>query len=294
VATGFSFWLGNMTKIEVPKTYQYIGIFLTLSCNLKCSYCINHTVGLKQGRKILKADDWAKAFARIHLSHDIPLTFQGGEPSIHRDFFSILKSVPSGFSIDLLTNLQFSPDEFFKNVPPSRISRSAPYAPIRVSYHPETMDLDSTLIKIKRMMDLGYRIGLYSVTHPSQMKAIETAREACLKAGIDFRTKEFLGQFEGKIYGHYAYPGSVFSDNLKSCLCRTSELLVDPFGDVFRCHHDLYNKVNSTGNILDPDFHIDDIYRPCSVFGKCNPCDVKVKNNYKQEFGHTSVSIQLT
>ncbi len=282
-----------MKQIEVPKSYQYIGIFLTLSCNLKCSYCINHTVGLKQGRKILKADEWARGLARIKVSHDIPLTFQGGEPSIHKDFFSILKAVPSDLSFDLLTNLQFSPDEFFLHIPPARIFRNAPYAPIRVCYHPETMDLESTLVKIRRMMDLGYKVGLYSVTHPSQMKAIEIAKAACLNAGIDFRTKEFLGQHQGKTYGHYAYPGSVFSDDVKNCLCRTSELLIDPFGDVFRCHHDLYNKINSIGSILDPEFQIEDIYRPCSVFGKCSPCDVKVKNNYKQEFGHTSVSIQF-
>jgi MoaA/NifB/PqqE/SkfB family radical SAM enzyme len=196
-----------MRTIEVPKSYQYVGIFLTLSCNLKCSYCINHAVGLKQGRKILKGDDWARALGRIQIAHDIPLSFQGGEPSIHKDFFSILNSVPSGLSIDLLTNLQFSPDEFARHVPPSRISRNAPYAPIRVSYHPETMDLESTLIKVKRMMELGYRIGLYSVTHPSQLEAIEIAREACTKEGIDFRTKEFLGQFEGKTYGRAASAG---------------------------------------------------------------------------------------
>ena len=79
-----------MNALVVPSTYQYIGVFLTLSCNLKCSYCINHMVGLKQGRKLLKAADWEKGLKRLQLAHDIPLTLQGGEPSIHIDFYSIL------------------------------------------------------------------------------------------------------------------------------------------------------------------------------------------------------------
>ena len=34
-----------------------------------------------------------------------------------------------------------------------------------------------------------------------------------------------------------------------------------------------------------------DEYRDCYVYGDCNPCDVKVKTNRFQQFGHTSVDI---
>ena len=33
--------------------------------------------------------------------------------------------------------------------------------------------------------------------------------------------------------------------------------------------------------------------RPCDVYGHCNPCDIKVKTNRFQEFGHTSVQIEF-
>ena len=95
------------------------------------------------------------------------------------------------------------------------------------------------------------------------------------------------------MYGNYAYENAVFSKELKNCLCKTTELLIDPFGDVYRCHHDLYNKINSVGNLLDPLFKIEDDYKPCQFFGNCNPCDVKIKNNYLQQFGHTSVDIRF-
>ena len=33
-------------------------------------------------------------------------------------------------------------------------------------------------------------------------------------------------------------------------------------------------------------------FRPCEFYGDCNPCDVKVKTNRFQIFGHTSVEMK--
>jgi hypothetical protein len=60
---------------------------------------------------------------------------------------------------------------------------------------------------------------------------------------------------------------------------------------VHRCHSDLYEGRQAIGHILDPGFEIDNKFRPCSVFGHCNPCDIKVKTNRFQIFGHTSVEV---
>jgi sulfatase maturation enzyme AslB (radical SAM superfamily) len=280
-----------MKKIILPQTYNYVGVFLSLSCNLTCSYCINHLVGLKKGRKLLSAKEWARGLGRLEMTKKIPLTLQGGEPTIHKEFYEIINEVPESLELDLLTNIQFSPEEFARKIPLSKFNRVAPYAPIRVSYHPETMNFEETKAKVQKLSELGFKVGLYGVLHPDQKEEVLRAQKICLEEGIDFRTKEFLGMHEGILHGTYAYPGSVFSSEVKSCLCKTSELLIDPFGDVFRCHHDLYNKLNSIGNILDSEFELKDEFRPCEYFGRCNPCDVKIKNNYLQEFGHTSVEI---
>ena len=61
---------------------------------------------------------------------------------------------------------------------------------------------------------------------------------------------------------------------------------------MYRCHSDLYESRTAIGSVLDDSFNIQDIYRPCYVFGHCNPCDIKVKTNRFQEFGHTSVDIK--
>ena len=280
--------------LVIPEHYNYIGIFLTLNCNLSCSYCINHSVGLKSSRKLLNANDWSQGLSRLSMKTNIPLTLQGGEPTIHKDFYAIINAIPENLTVDLLTNVQFSSDEFISKIEPTRLNRDAPYPTIRVSFHPETMDLGKTLEKVLALLSAGFNVGVFGVLHPNQVEQIENAKKVFIDHGIDFRTKEFLGMHEGKLYGTYSYPESLFAKKLQTCLCKTSELLIDPFGKIFRCHHDLYNNLNSVGDILDPDFKIEDEFKFCEYFGRCNPCDVKLKNNRHQEFGHTSVAIVLT
>ena len=127
--------------------------------------------------------------------------------------------------------------------------------------------------------------------HPKWKEEILQAQKICQKEGIDFRTKEFLGEYKGKFYGTYLYKGAIERQFTKQCLCKTTELLIGPGGDIYRCHSDLYESRKPIGHILDPDFTIKDIFRPCNLFGHCNPCDIKIKTNRFQEFGHTSVKI---
>jgi len=285
---------GKVLKpIVMPARYNYIASFLTFACNLKCSYCINH---FEQGvikRPLMSGKEWVEGLNRIVAREDLPITLQGGEPSLHPDFIYILNHLKSELNIDILTNGMFDIEEFMKCVKPQRIRRKAPYASIRVSYHPETMKLDELVAKVLRMLDAHYSIGIWAVTHPLYEKVIAEAKEKCSKLGIDFRVKEFLGAYQGNLYGNYRHEGACDKKFKKKVLCRTTELLMDSAGHVFRCHADLYAGINPLGHILDPDFQIDEEFRECSLFGHCNPCDVKVKTNRFQEFGHTSVEIKF-
>ena len=92
--------------------------------------------------------------------------------------------------------------------------------------------------------------------------------------------------------GTYKYPDAVSGRVGPTVLCRTSELILGPSGHVYRCHSDLYNEREPVAHILDEDFAIEDVYRPCDAFGLCNPCDIKVKTNRFQQYGHTSVDIK--
>ncbi len=278
--------------IIIPAHYNYVGAFLTLSCNLSCSYCINDFGGPTAAKRHLTGPEWVEAINRIESRPDLPITMQGGEPSLHKDFIYILNNIKPELNLDILTNLQFDADEFMEKVDPARIKRDAPYASIRVSYHPETMELEPLAAKVKKLQDAGYSIGIWGVMHPSQIEIINKAAEYCASMGIDFREKEFLGECQGVMHGTYKYEGSTERRFKKTVMCKTTELIMGPDGGVYRCHSDLYEGRPPVGLVTDPAFELEDIYRVCNDFGFCNPCDVKVKTNRLQEFGHTSVDIK--
>ncbi len=277
--------------INIPLSYNYIAVFLIFRCNYKCSYCINYFEVAKFSRKIISGKEWIKALNRINSRPDLPLTLQGGEPTIHKDFYEIVNNIKQESNIDLLTNLQFDIYDFMKNVKPDRMKREAPYASIRVSYHPEQTNEEELIEKVLIMQERGYSIGIWGVLHPNYENKVLAVQKVAQKKGIDFRTKEFLGFHEGKLYGKYKYPGAAAMKDKKNCICKTTELLLDSEGLAHRCHHDLYEGYKPIGDIKDDKFQIEDKFRPCSVYGFCNPCDIKLKTNRFQHSGHTSVEI---
>lgn len=284
-------------EIVIPEEYNYIGAFVSLGCNLSCDYCINlneeNSTRKSVSRKPMSGTNWAKAINRLHiLNPDLPVTLQGGEPTLHKDFFDIVNEVNDNIKLDLLTNMKFDVDEFISKINPKKFTREAKYAAIRVSYHPGQNDIDDLIRKTKKLNNAGFYIGIYSVMIPQNQAHIKEIQEKCLKEGIDFRIKEYLG-FDGKEWhGTYKYPEAISQKVEKYCDCKTTELIIAPSGHVFRCHSDLYENRTPIGHILDPEFNIEQIYRSCYVFGHCNPCDIKVKTNRHQIFGHTSVDIK--
>jgi sulfatase maturation enzyme AslB (radical SAM superfamily) len=239
--------------------------------------------------------EWAEAVNRLALRDDLPLTLQGGEPTLHKGFYTIVNNVKKEIKMDLLTNMMFDVDQFILEVPVWRFSRRAPYAPIRVSFHPGQNDINDLINKTQRLQEAGFRVGIYGIEHPDKSiyKEIIAAKERCEQRGIDFRLKEYLGEWKGILYGTFKYEDSIGGSERGKCLCRTSELIVDPAGYVFRCHADLYSGREPIGHILDEGFTERqlDIFRPCDFYGRCNPCDVKITTNRFQQFGHTRVEI---
>ena len=142
------------------------------------------------------------------------------------------------------------------------------------------------------MQDKGYSIGLFAVTHPET--DIESIRSQAQKLGIDFRTKEYLGMYKGKLHGQYLYPEAIDSKTLKKVQCQSNEILIAPDGAIHKCHRDIYHGEFPIANILDEDWEINFSYRNCNKFGECSPCDIKIKNNRFQQFGHCAVKIKET
>lgn len=288
-----------LPTIQPNENHNYVAFFLSLACNLACPYCITLHDGNQRSvqgkRRSMSACEWIDAANRLTLHPDLPLTLQGGEPTLFKGFYRFVNEVKPDITMDLMTNLMFDVRKFIDNVPVWRFTREAPYASIRVSYHPGQNDIKDLIAKTFSLQDAGFRVGIYGIDHPDSAirDHISRVQEECLALGIDFRMKEFLGEYHGKMYGHFKYTDAVGTRDLASCHCRTTEIIVDPAGYVYRCHSDLYNAREPIAHILEHDFSetaIDE-FRECHFYGTCNPCDVKVKTNRFQMFGHTSVEI---
>jgi hypothetical protein len=281
-----------LAPLVIPDRYNYIGVFLTLECSLNCSYCINRFGDISPPAQMLTSEEWVNGLNRIVTHAGLPLSLQGGEPTIHPEFFAIVNGIRPDLPIDLLTNLDINIGRFIREIPPDRVKRDSPYASIRVSYHPETMKIEPLAKKVLRLLAAGYSVGIWGVLHPVWDEEIKRARDYCTDVGIDFRTKEFLGKHGGTFHGTIRYPGACDRGEPQQVICRIDELIIGPTGHIYRCHSDLYEGRPALGHLLDSEFRIDDQFRTCSCFGYCNPCDVKIKTDRHQTYGHTSVIIR--
>lgn len=287
----------QLPDIPIPADCNYIAAFLTMACPYSCSYCINHFDSLHTPAKQLSADDWIRGLSRLsNLCRNesfIPITLQGGEPTLHPGFYDIVNGLTERIRLDVLTNLTFDIDEMIARVDPERLMRTAPYASIRISYHPDQADVDVLFHKTHRLLNAGFSVGIWAVCHPDTKDHILAVQTRATEQGIDFRTKEFLGFHQGKLYGQYKFPHACTMQTERRVECRTTELLIGPDGSIFRCHHDLYDNCHPLGHILDPDFQMRNEFQTCNHYGHCNPCDIKVKTNRLQQSGHTSVDIRF-
>ena len=191
----------NLQPIVLPESFNYIAAFLTFACTLRCSYCINHHGGNLVKKRRMPAEDWIRGLNRIVPRSDLPITFQGGEPTVYKNFYQVVNGIDPAHSLDLLTNLEVDLDDFMRHIGPQRIKRQSPYASIRVSYHKGQQDALVLLKRVRYLLDHGYSVGVWVVDHPQNRSHTEHVRQMALEMGIDFRLKEFLGLSTGLTTG---------------------------------------------------------------------------------------------
>lgn len=288
----------SVNSIVAPQDYDYVGVYLTDKCFLKCPYCITSHHGAafigKHGATHLSGKDWVRGLNRFVLPTDVPISLQGGEPFLHKDIWEILENIHH--KVDIMTALPpfLTREHFLKLKTLAWNQRPAPYPTIRVSYHKGQNDFKELVERIAGLNDI-LSIGLYYLTHPSiSAEEIAGMKRYAKAKGVELRPKDFLGLFEGKMYGDLKYPGAVDGKRKGMTVdCRNTVVPVAPDGRIYLCHSDLYfNRGDrALGHILDNDFAFPQNHLPCSNFGLCSECDVKIKTNHLQEYGYTSVDI---
>ena len=87
-----------------------VHVYLTLACNLMCSYCVNQA-NLKESKlkyyKIAPGKNWVKALNRANKT----IIFTGGEPTLHPDFIEIINGIKKELPIIVYTNFIW-PEKF--------------------------------------------------------------------------------------------------------------------------------------------------------------------------------------
>lgn len=299
-----------LPQLHLPDSLNYVGVFLTLECNLGCSYCINDPqqtgrreilfpIQAKSLRKSLTPAEWAQALNRIPYRQDLPITLQGGEPMLYwgsKGLGMILSETPHYF--DLLTNFALRPEVFAENLngQQRKLQRDAPYPSIRVSYHADEMNrvwhgqgFAELVNRCGALCNYGFRVspvkaesdvGIYMVAHPHNQ--VTADMESNYADRVPFETKEFLGMHGGKLYGHYLYPFStdliargIYPSTL-GCECRTTELLLDPLGFVWGCHFYLYQSWIAGG--------------PVKEFGELEALGFRYSENGARIFANSSLA----
>ena len=268
----------SLPNLEVPNTLNYIGAFLTMGCNLSCSYCINdpdqadHRNELFPIQSIrrhvgLSPEEWAIGLSRLPKREDLPITLCGGEPSIYWNNKGVNHIVRhSDHYFDMLTNLvSTKPFDKFSDEDVAKFQRKSPYPSIRVSWHEDEMNrvwkgkgFENLVENCEKLKWYGFKvtgeqidsdIGIYMVAHPSN----ELPDKELYEGKVPFATKEFLGIHKGEVYGTYAYPHAIDLVKLGhwphplSCKCLTNELLIDPAGFIHTCHLYLYENWSING-----------------------------------------------
>lgn len=290
-----------MNKINVPLDYDYVGVYLTDKCFLKCQYCLTSHHGAefigKQGTAHLSAEEWIKGLNRLVLPKDVPVSLQGGEPFLYKGVWEILENIKH--KVDIMTALPpfLTREHFLKLKTLAWNQRTAPYPAIRVSYHKGQNDFKELVERISDLDDI-LSIGLYYLSHPdiTEQEIFEMKLYAKEK-GVELRSKEFLGVHNGKPYGTIKFPQAAAGRRTGiKVLCKNTVAPIAPDGDIYLCHSDLYFNRSSRrlGNILDDKFIFPDNHLPCGNYGLCSECDVKIKTNHYQQFGYTSVDIRFS
>jgi len=284
--------------IQIPEEYDYIGVFLTDTCFLNCTYCITKHHGasyLSSGSFVpLTGEEWVEGLGRLGLPENTPITLQGGEPFLYRDIWHILENIPH--KVDIMTALPpyLEKRHFLKLATLEWNRRPAPYPTIRVSYHHGQHDFTKLIPRIAELQEV-VSIGLYYLDYPATpLETIDALRECAQRYGIELRSKEFLGEWNGSRYGNFLYRNAACGRKLAiPVTCKNSVMPIAPDGNVYRCHSDLYFRRSEgvIGHLLDDAFAFPEHHSPCDNYGLCSECDIKVKTNRYQQHGYTSVSI---
>lgn len=184
------------SRANIPPNRCFFTWDIHYACNFKCSYCFfcnsweeekkkNRYPGLEKWKQIW--DDIYKKYGggHVHIS--------GGEPFCYPDIMEITKHLIKNFTVEFDTNLSWDVDKFISLIGPERVKFAA-------SFHPEFSKFEEHLVKIKKLRDAGYDLGINYVAHPKQLEKMSYYKQKLSQLHVSFDVMPFRGAYQGRQY----------------------------------------------------------------------------------------------
>ena len=294
---------GHKKIIEAPFDYYY-GVFLNLSCNLPCEYCVQK-ISLPQQPSakypIVSGSKWVEAlnaitnrtrkkFLRFPKKKKISIT--GGEPSLHPDFVYVINNLDKDWRITVTSN--FTSPFFNKGIKFLKKIKRRRNLKFNASFHFMYTPIEKFIENVLKVKKCGFFVhSIFIVAHPAYMKEIEGYKQRLLGIHPIVKLQRFFGRHNGNLFpcesaydivceqedgirNYEAYREGFNQSVKKDVYCRMKKVLFAPNGDIYNCHYKLYTAhKDKFGNIFDRSLHIimpQDFFL-CHDYGFCNPCD---------------------
>jgi MoaA/NifB/PqqE/SkfB family radical SAM enzyme len=292
----------NKRIINAPFGYYY-GVFLNLSCSLRCEYCVQKISqpAVPAAEYTMKSGkDWVEAlnsiegrvkkrFLRRAKRKKISIT--GGEPTLHPDFAYIINNLDKNWNITVTSNL-FSP--FYEKISSIKQIKKRAGLKFNFSHHFLYAPVDKFIENLKRVKDAGLFVHIiFIVAHPAHIEEVKKYRDILLKHHPIVKLQRFTGYYNDTLYpvesgydiecqqqdgirNYQDYREGFSQKARQDMFCRMHKVLFAPNGDIYNCHYKLYTaNADKFGNIFDKNLNVDipEDYFLCHDYGFCNPCD---------------------
>lgn len=257
-----------------------VQLFITMRCPNHCRYCIQKGTN-RSGYKEVSVDKWIKYFNETKGDIEF-IGLIGGEPSIYPGFKEFIEALHDKYLITVTTNLN---SKFYSDFD-SFLQWAKNYRTRwNMSFHPTQMDVKEFINRVLRMRLSGLYVDQVAGVDSPEIKPY--LQELCNahigfwlqtptyidESGVLHPTKNELTKFgsgEALVNDEARYNYLCGGKKNDVVICHTNKLLIDPEGNIYRCHRDLYTKENSTGNVFSNEHNINMI---CPNIGVCNMCD---------------------
>ncbi len=278
------------------------GVFLNLSCNLNCPYCIQKISLPAKPIAEYKARtgaQWVEALNAIanrtkkrflRYPKVKKLSILGGEPTIYPDFLYVINNLDKNWKLTITSNLDSA---FFDNIDNLKQIKNKRRVRFNGSLHFLYTPAEKFINNLRRLKKAGIKIHtLFVVAHPAHLQEALRYKQELLKVHPQVKLQRFLGFYQDRLYpqaieqlefgqkdgiANYPLYQKAFGQKQGSTmLCHSDKVLIAPDGNIYNCHYKAYTAhQEKLGNLFDDrvNVRIPRQYFTCHDFGFCNPCD---------------------